>query len=240
MTKHPKKSRHAFYERGSWYHRTKILREDYSIGYGKTGGFKSREEAEAAYQKHVEEFDRLMKVTLVKQGEAITLKEYLVYWFRNIFSERVESTTQYVAAYVLYTFILPSVSEDIKLRLVSAGYLDSVLASASKYCTSAGNKSRELLYIAFKDAVAGRMLTHNPVPDTQKYPRKKPKIQTLNKEQTRVFLSAAKGRGWFLEILLGLYLGLRTGEILGLKFDDFDTEQRVVHIQRQLAADITF
>ena len=98
MTKHPKKSRHAFYERGSWYHRTKILREDYSIGYGKTGGFKSREEAEAAYQKHVEEFDRLMKVTLVKQGEAITLKEYLVYWFRNIFSERVESTTQYVAA----------------------------------------------------------------------------------------------------------------------------------------------
>ena len=102
-----------------------------------------------------------------------------------------------------------------------------------------GNKSRELLYIAFKDAVAGRMLTNNPVPDTQKYPRKKPKIQTLNKEQTRVFLSAAKGRGWFLEILLGLYLGLRKGEILGLKFDDFDTEKRVVHIQRQLAADIT-
>ncbi len=239
MTKRPKKSQHAFFERGSWYHRTKIIRDDYSVGYGKAGGFKSREEAEAAYQKHMEEFGRLMKTTLVEQGETITIKEYLVYWFKSVFSERVESTTQYTAAYVLYTFILPSIQEDIKLRLVSAGYLDDVLAGASKYCASAGNKSRELLYIAFKDAVAERMITNNPVPDTKKYPRKKPKIQILDKEQARVLLSAAKERNWFLEILLGLYLGLRKGEILGLKFGDFNTEERTVHIQRQLAADIT-
>ena len=53
-----------------------------------------------------------------------------------------------------------------------------------------------------------------------------------------MLLAAAKYRNWFLEILLALYCGLRKGEILGLKFSDFDVEKRTVHIQRQLVADI--
>lgn len=39
MDKKSKKYPHAFYERGSWYHRTKVLQEDYSVKYGKIGGF---------------------------------------------------------------------------------------------------------------------------------------------------------------------------------------------------------
>ena len=122
--------------------------------------------------------------------------------------------------------------------MVSSEYLNELLKSASRYCESAGNKSRELLYIAFKDAVVSRMISNNPVPNTKKYPRKKPKIQILSKEQIILLLHAAKGRNWFLEIILALYLGLRKGEILGLKFNDFDLIEKTVHIQRQLAANI--
>ncbi len=56
-----KKYPHAFFERGSWYHRTKYLQEDYSVNYGKVGGFKTDAEAEAAYEKHIEDFDRNIK-----------------------------------------------------------------------------------------------------------------------------------------------------------------------------------
>lgn len=238
LDKKSKKCPHAFYERGSWYHRTKILQEDYSVKYGKTGGFSSDVEAEKAYRKHMAEFEQAMEARFLVQGKDISLKDYLVYWFQSIFSDRVESTTQYVSAYVLYTFIFPSIEEDIKLRVVSSEYLNELLKSASKYCESAGNKSRELLYIAFKDAVVSRMISYNPVPNTKKYPRRKPKIQILNKEQIILLLHAAKGRNWFLEIILALYLGLRKGEILGLKFSDFDLKEKTVHIQRQLAADI--
>lgn len=175
MDKKSKKCPHAFYERGSWYHRTKILQEDYSVKYGKTGGFSSDVEAEEAYKQHIAEFEQAMEARLLVQGKDISLKDYLVYWFQSIFSDRVESTTQYVSAYVLYTFILPSIEEDIKLRVVSSEYLNELLKSASKYCESAGNKSRELLYIAFKDAVVSRMISNNPVPNTKKYPRKSQK-----------------------------------------------------------------
>ena len=36
-----KKKKVAFFERNSWYHRTKTLLPDHSIKYGKKGGFKS-------------------------------------------------------------------------------------------------------------------------------------------------------------------------------------------------------
>lgn len=238
MAEKSKKYPHAFFERNSWYHRTKVLQEDYSVKYGKIGGFKTDKEAEDAYNKHMEEFDRTMKVKLLPHGKDITVKEYLVYWYESIFSERIESTTGYVSAYVLYSFLLPSIDDDMKLRLINVEYINAVLKAAAKYCESAGNKSRELLFIAFKDAVVERMIPNNPVIGTKKYPRKKANVMILNKEQTKRFLLAAKARNWFLEIILALYLGLRKGEILGLKFSDFDMEKKIVHIQRQLVSDV--
>lgn len=238
MAEKSKKYPHAFFERNSWYHRTKVLQEDYSVKYGKIGGFKTAKEAEEAYVKHIEEFDRTMKVKLLPQGKDITVKEYLVYWYESIFSERIESTTGYVSAYVLYAFLLPSIDDTMKLNMVNVEYINAVLKESAKYCESAGNKSRELLFIAFKDAVTERMIPNNPIIGTKKYPRKKADVRILNKEQTKRFLLAAKARNWFLEIILALYLGLRKGEILGLKFSDFDMEKKIVHIQRQLVSDV--
>ena len=48
----------AFFERGSWYHRTKILQEDYTVTYGKKGGFKTKEEAEESYAKYNNEYEK--------------------------------------------------------------------------------------------------------------------------------------------------------------------------------------
>lgn len=239
MVKYSKKYPHAFYERGSWNHRTKILKEDYTVGYGKVGGFHSDKEAEEAYQAHIEDFERKLKAKFIRQNSnETTLKEYLIYWFQSIFSERVETTTRYVAGYALYDLLFPYIDEDIKLTFVSTDYLNDLLKQVSQCCESAGNKAREILYIAFKDAVVQRFVSHNPVSATKKYPRKKPKIKILKKEEMRILLRAAKYRNWFLEILLALYCGLRKGEILGLKFSDFDIKKRSIHIQRQLVSDI--
>ncbi|WP_443975229.1 site-specific integrase [[Ruminococcus] torques] len=139
---------------------------------------------------------------------------------------------------VLYGMLLPNIDEKIKLKFVSTDYLNELLDKVAKYCKSAGFKSRETLYIAMKDAQFLRLIDNNPVKATKTYPRPKRKITVLNKSQTRCFLTAAKERNWFLEIILGLYCGLRKGEILGLKFDDFDFEERTVTVQRQLVADI--
>jgi len=125
---------------------------------------------------------------------------------------------------------------DIKMSLLSVDYLDALLERASTICASAGNKCRELLSIALKDATVNGYIKSNPVPNTKPYRRKKPNVKILNKAQIKDLLKVAQKDNWYLEILLGLFCGLRKGEILGLKFSDFNTESKTVKITRQLVA----
>lgn len=115
-------------------------------------------------------------------------------------------------------------------------YLDALLVQAAKVCESAGNKSRELLNIALKDAVTQGYISHNPVPSTRPYKRKKAAIAVLNKEELRIFLEKASESNWYLEILLGIFMGLRKGEIAGLKYEDFNMLQKTVAISRQITS----
>ena len=238
MAAETKKKSVAFFERNSWYHRTKILCDDGTVKYGKKGGFSSQKEAEKSYlecEKQFSDKQRILQISRKKTTE-ILFKDYLIYWFEDIFSKRVETTTRMVGAYTLYNLILPNIEQNIKLRYVSVEYLNGLLEKVAKACPSAGNKGRELLSLAMKEAVIEDFIHVNPVPETRPYKRKKTKIVILSKEKIKVFLKAASKDNWYLEILLGLFCGLRKGEILGLKFSDFDTEKRTVRISRQVVS----
>jgi integrase len=228
----------AFFEGNSWYHRVKLLQPDGTVKYSKRGGFATAPEAEKSYREYEENFKSAYRAYYLKSGTTteIGLRDYLIFWFEDNFSERVENTTRMVGAYTLYDLILPCMEQDIKLRYVNVEYLDSLLKIVSKACVSAGNKSRELLNIALKEAVVQGFLKTNPVPGTKPYKRPKPSITILSKESIKRLLSAASKGEWYLEILLALFCGLRKGEIQGLKFSDFDMENKTVFIQRQITS----
>lgn len=233
-----KEKRVAFFENNSWYHRYKELQDDMTIKYSKKGGFETPEEAEESYWKYENRFkekQREFQIAYMKNKD-IMFGDYLKYWFEHIYSIRIESTTKMIGSYVIYELIMPSMENDIKLRYVSVEYLDSLFQKTSKICPSAGNKSRELVSLAMKDALFEGFITYNPVPETKPYRRKKPKIRILSKEKIKELLDAAAKNPWYLEILLGLFCGLRKGEILGLKECDFDFEKETVKICRQIVA----
>ena len=229
-----KKKKVAFFERNSWYHRTKTLLPDHSIKYGKKGGFKSEKEAEESYFKMAEEFERSVSKTIIEGKNKVTLKRYLIYWFENIYSIRIENTTQMLGAYVLYDLIFPNIEEDILLKYINIDYLDILIKKTSKICESAPNKSRELLNIAFKDAIEDGFININPVEGTKAYKRKKAKVVVFNKKELKKFLRLVSEGNWYLEILLGIFCGLRKGEILALKFSDFNIDKQTLKISRQL------
>ena len=238
MKQPEKKNGVAFYEGNAWVHRVKLLQPDGSVKYSKRGGFQSEAEAEASYYRHEEEFKKASRAYKMssKPNPDVNLRDYLLYWFEDVFSQRVENTTRMVCAYVLYDLILPNMQQDIKLRYANEEYFDSLLAVVSKVCESAGNKSRELLNMAMKEAVIQDYIRRNPIPATKPYPRRKPTIIILNKANVKRLLKAAYNSGWYLEILLGLFCGLRKGEISGLKFGDFDSKRRTIYIQRQITS----
>ena len=236
-----KKSNPVFYERNSWHHRTKSLDEYGQVKYGKKGGFDSEESARKAYEIAEKDFLKLKrkKVLEGKNRQEVMLKDYLMYWHEEILSQRAESTTITLAAYVLYEWVIPSMENDIKMRYVNVEYMDELLKKVSLCCQSAGNTCRTYLNIAFSDAVAEGYIPRNIIPNTKPYKRKPSKIRILKKEKLKVFLKAAGSNEWYLEFLLALFCGLRKGEILGLKFEDFDFDAHTVSVKRQLAYDIS-
>lgn len=230
------KKNHAFFERNSWYHRTRMLQQDGTTKYGKKGGFVNPEEAEESYKVYEKKYQ---KDLIEYNGRSpwksdITLSNYLVYWLEEIYSPRVANSSKVLAHYVLRDWVLPYIEEDIKLRLLTASYIDDLLERSSTVSASAGNTAQGLLNIAFKDALRDKLLQSNPIDDTKKYRRPKPRIKILSKQTLKKFLAAASTSNWYLEILLALFCGLRKGEILGLKFSDFDLENGVMYVQRQI------
>lgn len=227
----------AFFERGSWYHRFKLFQEDGTTRYSKKGGFESAKAAEQSYRKYEAEYKKAYRAYHAASIKDLDLKEYLVFWLDEIYRARVENTTYMLASYVIYDLLFPNMEHGIKLRHMNVEYLDSLLEEASKSCVSAGNKCRELLNVAMKDAVADGFIHRNLVQETKPYRRKKPKIVVLGKEKMKLFLEKASDTNWYLEILLGLFMGLRKGEISGLKFSDIDVENRTLRVERQITAD---
>ena len=78
----------CFFERNSWYHRTKVFQDNGTVKYGKKGGFSSQGEAEASYRKCEEEFNTLLRKQQLssKTNKEVLFKDYLIYWFEEVFS----------------------------------------------------------------------------------------------------------------------------------------------------------
>lgn len=229
----------AFFEGSSWYHRYKVRMPDGTVTYSKKGGFETAAAANASYKecdKNFKEASRTYELAN-KKSQDIMLKDYLIYWLDGILALRATSNGLAIAAYAIYDLIMPVLDYDIKLKYVNSDYLNTLLERASKKCASAGNKAREILNIALNDAVVHGYLKINPVPSTKSYKRQKPKIIILKKDDIKVLLEASEDSNWYLEILLALFCGLRKGEILGLKFQDYDKEEKILHIRRQLGCE---
>lgn len=229
----------AFFYEGSWYHRTKILKDDFSIAYSKKGGFATEKEAIESYDKMLREFEDKRLALSVTRSNTITLRDYLNYWFYQVKVPEISSSTRNVWEIVLTDTLLPHIA-DIKLSSCTTDYYDDLLEKAAMYSRSAGNKAREFLYNAIRSAVNDGYLKNNPVEGTKPYPRGKPKITILTKDELKKLMSEMLETNWMLETMLALFCGLRKGEIYGLKFSDFDQVDQCVTISRQVTQDYIF
>lgn len=231
------KSGLAFYEYSSWCHRTKTVGLNGKIIYGKIKGFATEEEAVESHYKCLEEFEKQWRDFNASVNKDILLKDYLIYWFENVYSERIETTTKMVGAYIIYNLIIPNMDYDVKVYQATPDYINTITERAFKQTDSGGYSSRAILSMAFKDALVGGYINYNPIPETKFYQRPKPKIMVYNEKQMKKFLKGCQKTSWYLEILIALFCGLRKGEILGLKFSDIDFKNNTLKVQRQLVYD---
>lgn len=226
-----------FFERGSWYHRTKTLQEDGTVKYGKKGGFRSEEAALESQHVYEEMYLDQIRGSQEKKENKIKLFDYLDDWFHHEYAPRVRSSTYMAGECVLNDLILPYLDRDIMLAKATTEYFDNLLEQIAKRAKTEASRVRELLSIAMRYAFEQGYIDKNPIAGTRRYSRENRRTRVLGTQDLRSLLKAARLRNWYLEVLLVTFCGLSKGEVLGLKFSDFNVEKQSVHIHRFLAAE---
>lgn len=231
----------VYFENGTWYIRKKILTEDLNVCYVEEGGYLSEEEAYEAYGEQLVLFKKKLSLLKEARPSQFELREYLIYWYHNVYVPRSDCSTKVAAGYVLYHFILPSLLpiDNVPLTAVTVTSLNKLIKRC-EFCKTSVKQTYKFLQAAFSDAFADVYITENVMLNVERqyWPEPEP-VTIYTKEQIKVFLDYVSRhyRQVYLEIILALFCGLRTGEIRGFMFIDADQSSSTISIKRQVEYD---
>ena len=170
-----------------------------------------------------------------KNNRPSTFQEYLEYWFWEVFFPKCTSrSVQMKNFWIIYYVIRPQTLPDCPLDKLDQRYLDTLLENCQKYCQCAGYTVYKFLTIVLSQACMEGFLPELISPRNE-YPVPDSDIRLYNKEQLKRFLLAIKKdpRGHMLEYYLALFCGLRPGEILALRYENYDPNMRTLFIREE-------
>lgn len=88
-----------------------------------------------------------------------------------------------------------------------------------------------LLYSVFKNAYITGLINENPLDRMERMKAKAPQMDCMNTQEIAELCNSVKGTQLEVPVLLAAYMGLRRGEILGLKWEHIDFEKTTLSIE---------
>jgi len=172
---------------------------------------------------------------ILATGPTQTLNVYLKHWLEDVHKPTVSLRTYLTYCGNLNNYILPTLGH-IQLRKLTPQHVQSFYAKLLKEGLSASTIKgiHGILHGALDNAVRWNLVSRN-VSGLVKKPRiVKHKIHPLTEEQVRTLLDAVKGDVLEGIITVTLVTGLRRGEVLGLKWEDIDLENKYLYVRRSV------
>lgn len=160
-----------------------------------------------------------------------TVGSWLSYWLDSIYRPTVDIKTYEGAEITVRLHLLPDLAS-IPLADFSAMDVQRLIATriSEHYAPRTIRFILSKLNIALNTAVDYGLLDKNPASRV-----KKPRVEDaerviLSEAQARTLLQVAQERGWGLIVIVGVYTGMRAGEIYGLHWDDIDWQAGTIRI----------
>ena len=167
--------------------------------------------------------------------ESITLTQLLVRWHEDVLPRQVKESAQSNYWSVARIHLMPLLGTK-KLSALTTLDVDGLLAAKARAgCSpSTQRRIRAVLSQALDQGVRWGYLTRNVAKLSQspKVPRKEGR--TMSSEQAHAFLNTPRGHPHEALYALMLATGLRRGEALGLRWEDYDETMGTLRIVRQL------
>lgn len=211
-----------------------------------------------AKRKFAELVEQLRK-GIDREGAQQILRDYLTTWLVTTIKRDVKTTTYNDYTKRCQIYITPTLGDYPLAALTPKLIRDWANAVRDNYAHSSAKQALELLTRALDQAVNDHLLDFNPA-RAVKPPRKRADEtviddteegeKSLSLDQEHALLEAvkrtdrhytrseaARSIGLYVLYVIALRLGLRRGELLGLRWRDVDLEAGVLHIRQQVNAD---
>ena len=192
------------------------------------------------YGKSRKEVLEKLKVALHEQqqgtlatGPQQTLKQYLEQWLEEVHKPTIRLSSYAKYRKLLDNHILPALGH-IQIQKLTPQQIQSFYTKKLKDGLSATtiHVIHAVLHNALENAVRWGIISRNAC-DVISPPRQtRHEIQPLTKEQVQQLLKKARGHRLEALLTVAVTTGMRRGELIGLKWQDIDLEERTLYIRR--------
>ena len=188
------------------------------------------------------------KVDAIKAGQ-YTVGQWMDVWFENCARIKVRPSSHQTYRGYIDNHIKPSIGkvplnklssldlQKLYKKLLSGGRVERIESKNQPRGLSAKTvrNINQVISSAMDFAIDQKLIAENPTDGCALPKLEHREMKTLPAEQLASFLREARESGVFELYYIELATGLRRGELLGLKWEDIDLEQGVIHVRRQIA-----
>lgn len=191
--------------------------------------FDTKRDATRAFNEHKVKMD---KGTQIMPSE-YTFAQWLDYWYKDIILPQIEETTAYGYRGMIENYLKPQLGE-IRLQKLTARDIQQYytwLMDEKELSPNTVIKHHNLLTNTLNAAERQEYITKNPMRAVSPPKKRQREAKFYTPEQLGILLDKAVGTRLELPVFICAYLGLRRGELCGLRWSDVDLEHQIITIE---------
>ena len=191
--------------------------------------FDTKRDATRAFNEHKVKMD---KGTQILPSE-YTFAQWLDYWYKDIILPQIEETTAYGYRGMIENYLKPQLGE-IRLQKLTARDIQQYytwLMDEKELSPNTVIKHHNLLTNTLNAAERQEYITKNPMRAVSPPKKRQREAKFYTPEQLGILLDKAVGTRLELPVFICAYLGLRRGELCGLRWSDVDLEHQTITIE---------
>ena len=162
----------------------------------------------------------------VTRAEDYTVATWLRAWYELYAKPNVRTATANRYELIIEHYTIPRIGS-VKLKKLTTRHQDKGLSTTTVHSVHL------MLHCALERAVKERLISRNPCEDCVVPKPRKLDMKILPPEHVHAYLEAAKARGLLPMFYLELASGLRKGELVALRWEDVDVQNRTISVSRQ-------
>ena len=191
--------------------------------------FDTKRDATRAFNEHKVKMD---KGTQIMPSE-YTFAQWLDYWYKDIILPQIEETTAYGYRGMIENYLKPQLGE-IRLQKLTARDIQQYytwLMDEKELSPNTVIKHHNMLTNTLNAAERQEYITKNPMRAVSPPKKRQREAKFYTPEQLGILLDKAVGTRLELPVFICAYLGLRRGELCGLRWGDVDLEHKTITIE---------